>query len=223
MLKIITHSNEVNPKDLNPGLCYLQITAVKPYFESWELKERVTYYDKNYNINQFIFETPYTKEGKSHAESMSNQYKRKTILRTKTYFPYVKNRIEVTSKQTINITPVENALELIEQRSEMLLTELNSHLPNLKTLQPVLQGAVRVSVNAGPLEIAKTFLVKENNNFDQQHIQSLRVALEKFLHICYEALEKNKELSAPDQWDFHLELEDGFNFLRKEILALIDQ
>eukprot|EP01121_Diplochlamys_sp_Union-15-3_P013066 TRINITY_DN4009_c0_g1_i1.p1 TRINITY_DN4009_c0_g1~~TRINITY_DN4009_c0_g1_i1.p1 ORF type:complete len:676 (+),score=104.11 TRINITY_DN4009_c0_g1_i1:186-2030(+) len=220
-LKIITNSADVNPKELNPTGNYLQITAVKPYFEAWELKERVTAYDKNYNINQFIFETPFSKDGKSHAESIANQYKRKTILRTRTAFPYIKKRIEVINKQTIEVQPIENALELIEQRTESLMAELKVSSPNIKTLQPVLQGAVRVSVNAGPLDIAKSFLGNPAK-YDSRQIENLRMSLEKFLDICGEALQLNKELTSRDQWEFHLELEEGYLKMKEEMLLLIN-
>jgi len=32
---------------------YMQITYVEPYFDSYELKDRVTYYEKNVTISKF--------------------------------------------------------------------------------------------------------------------------------------------------------------------------
>ena len=34
---------------------YIQITYVEPYFDLYELRERVTFFDKNFNISEFIF------------------------------------------------------------------------------------------------------------------------------------------------------------------------
>jgi len=33
---------------------YIQITYVEPYFDLYELRERVTFFDKNFNISEFI-------------------------------------------------------------------------------------------------------------------------------------------------------------------------
>lgn len=33
---------------------YMQITYVEPYFDSYELKDRVTYYEKNVNISKIF-------------------------------------------------------------------------------------------------------------------------------------------------------------------------
>jgi len=34
---------------------YIQITYVEPYFDLYELRERVTFFDKNFNISEFSF------------------------------------------------------------------------------------------------------------------------------------------------------------------------
>jgi len=32
---------------------YIQITYVEPYFDLYELRERVTFFDKNFNISEY--------------------------------------------------------------------------------------------------------------------------------------------------------------------------
>jgi len=34
---------------------YIQITYLEPYFDLYELRERVTFFDKNFNISEFVF------------------------------------------------------------------------------------------------------------------------------------------------------------------------
>ena len=51
-VEIIKDSNEVKKDNLDPEKAYIQITYVEPYFDSYEYKERITYFDKNYNISK---------------------------------------------------------------------------------------------------------------------------------------------------------------------------
>jgi hypothetical protein len=53
-LKIITDSNNVDRSKLESDLCYIQLTYVTPYFESWEMKDRITYFELNNNISKFL-------------------------------------------------------------------------------------------------------------------------------------------------------------------------
>jgi len=130
-LKIITDSNTVNREKLDPSMCYIQITSVAPYIDD-ERNERVTYYDKNYNLNKFIFSTPFTLTGKAHAESLKDQYKRKTILTVENHFPYLKKRLLVARRDEIQLSPIENSIETIKSRTEVLQSELASVPPNGK-------------------------------------------------------------------------------------------
>lgn len=83
---------------------YLQITYVEPFFDTYELKERVTYFDKNYNLRTFMYCTPFTLDGRAHGD-LIEQYKRKTILTTSHAFPYIKTRINVIHKEEVRSSP----------------------------------------------------------------------------------------------------------------------
>ena len=89
-------SKPVEVEKLNKKKAYIQITYVEPFFDSYEARKRVTSFEKNFNIKEFIFSTPFTPDGNPHGE-LKDQYKRKTILETEKHFPYVKTRIEVSS------------------------------------------------------------------------------------------------------------------------------
>jgi len=212
-LRIYTDSKPVDRKFLDPELAYIQITSVTPYFEPWELKDRVTYYDRNYNLNRFIFSTPFTLLGKSHADVLSEQHKRKTILTTENYFPYVKKRLLVIKKQEVNLSPLENATETIESRTDNLINELQQSPPNTKTLQSVLQGTVLLQVNVGPMETAKVFLGNAAL-YPADQIEKLRQCFRELLKACEDATALNKTLIGPDQVQFHLELEIGVKNLK---------
>lgn len=83
---IIKDSNPVDVSTLDQDKIYIQITFVEPYFEAFEMRQRETHFERNFNINRFIFSTPFTQSGRAHGE-LHEQYKRKTILTTASHFP----------------------------------------------------------------------------------------------------------------------------------------
>ncbi len=65
--------------DLDPEHAYIQITHVEPYFTPEDLEKRKTKFEMANNISRFVFETPFTKDGKSRGD-VTKQCMRKTIL-----------------------------------------------------------------------------------------------------------------------------------------------
>ena len=105
---------------------------------------RETFLEMNTRLTDFVYETPFTMSGKAHAESVSDQYKRKTVLTVGKFFPYMIKRLPVIRKRDIIITPIENAVENIEKRNQQITNEVSRSPINPKTLQQVLQGSVRL-------------------------------------------------------------------------------
>lgn len=79
---------------------FIQITYVEPYFDTYEMKDRITYFDKNYNLRRFVYCTPFTLDGRAHGD-LHEQFKRKTILTTSHAFPYIKTRINIIHKEEV--------------------------------------------------------------------------------------------------------------------------
>ena len=44
----------VESSKLNPEKAYIQITYVEPYFDDFELRDRVTAFEKNFNISKLF-------------------------------------------------------------------------------------------------------------------------------------------------------------------------
>ena len=54
---IIKDSNRVSPEKLDPTKVYIQITYAEPYFNDYEMSDRVTSYDKTVNVREFTNRT----------------------------------------------------------------------------------------------------------------------------------------------------------------------
>ena len=51
-VSIIKNSNIVEQSKLDPSKAYIQITFVEPYFDDYEMRDRVTAFEQNFNISK---------------------------------------------------------------------------------------------------------------------------------------------------------------------------
>lgn len=51
---MIKDSDAVEREKLDPDKAYVQLTYVEPFFDEYEMKDRITYFDKNYNIRKYL-------------------------------------------------------------------------------------------------------------------------------------------------------------------------
>ncbi|CAM1319326.1 DOCK6 (predicted) [Pycnogonum litorale] len=222
-VEVIKDSNNVDRSKLNPEKAYIQITYVEPYFDSYELRDRITYFDKNYNIKRFVYSTPFTLDGRPHGE-LHEQYKRKTIVDTVCSFPYVKTRIQVIRRKQFVLTPIEVAIEDIQKRTKELASATEQDPPDPKILQMVLQGGMGATVNQGPTEVALVFLndLAEGNKTPNKLQNKLRLCFKDFSKKCSDALRRNKTLIGPDQRDYQRELERNFHRFTERLRPMIN-
>ncbi|EPQ04695.1 Dedicator of cytokinesis protein 6 [Myotis brandtii] len=226
VVEIVKDSNPVDKTKLDSQKAYIQITYVEPHFDTYELKDRVTYFDRNYGLRTFLFCTPFTPDGRAHGE-LHEQHKRKTLLSTDHAFPYIKTRIRVCHREETVLTPVEVAIEDMQKKTRELAFATEQDPPDAKMLQMVLQGSVGPTVNQarpGPLEVAQVFLaeIPEDPKLFRHH-NKLRLCFKDFCKKCEDALRKNKALIGPDQKEYHRELERNYARLREALQPLLTQ
>eukprot|EP01096_Ripella_sp_DP13-Kostka_P011959 TRINITY_DN4916_c0_g1_i8.p1 TRINITY_DN4916_c0_g1~~TRINITY_DN4916_c0_g1_i8.p1 ORF type:complete len:1485 (+),score=781.21 TRINITY_DN4916_c0_g1_i8:1676-6130(+) len=215
-LEIISSSKPVDVASLDTRLAYIQITSVDPYFDDSDRDERVTYFEQHYNINRFVFETPFTIDGRTQTDDIAEQYKRKTIITVEHFFPYLTTRLPVVSRQEIELTPLLNAIEAINSRIVVIHNETICDDPNLKKLQPLLQGSVRLQVNAGPVAICRTFF-EHYEKYPLEQMEELRKGLNGFLEACRQGLKLHESLISHDMLQFHQELMQGYREVKTQM------
>ncbi|KFV06895.1 Dedicator of cytokinesis protein 8, partial [Tauraco erythrolophus] len=222
-VEVIKDSAPVDKRKLDPNKAYIQITFVEPYFDEYEKKDRVTYFEKNFNLCRFMYTTPFTMDGRPRGE-LSEQYKRNTILTTMHAFPYIKTRINVIQKEEFVLTPIEVAIEDMRKKTQELTAATNQEPPDAKMLQMVLQGSVGATVNQGPLEVAQVFLAEIPADPKlYRHHNKLRLCFKEFIMRCGEAVEKNKRLITADQREYQLELRKNYGKLKENLRPMIER
>ncbi|XP_037228534.1 dedicator of cytokinesis protein 8 [Falco rusticolus] len=222
-VEVIKDSAPVDKRKLDPSKAYIQITFVEPYFDEYEMKDRVTYFEKNFNLCRFMYTTPFTMDGRPRGE-LSEQYKRNTILTTMHAFPYIKTRINVIQKEEFILTPIEVAIEDMRKKTQELTAATNQEPPDAKMLQMVLQGSVGATVNQGPLEVAQVFLAEIPADPKlYRHHNKLRLCFKEFIMRCGEAVEKNKRLITADQREYQTELRKNYAKLKENLRPMIER
>lgn len=230
-LHIIPDSRQVNAEELQSGVCYLQITAVDPVMEDEDLgsrRERIfslsTGSVRARVFDRFLFDTPFTKTGRTQG-GLEDQWKRRTVLQTEGSFPALVNRLLVVKSESLEFSPVENAIGMIETRTAALRNELEEprssegdQLPRLQSLQRILQGSVAVQVNSGVLSVCTAFLSGEPaTRLRSQELQQLIAALLEFMAVCKRAIRVHFRLIGEEDQDFHTQLVNGFQSLTAEL------
>ncbi|XP_022885410.1 guanine nucleotide exchange factor SPIKE 1 [Olea europaea var. sylvestris] len=230
-LHVIPDSRQVKADELQNEVCYLQITAVDPVMEDEDLgsrRERIfslsTGSVRARVFDRFLFDTPFTKNGKTQG-GLEDQWKRRSVLKTEGSFPALVNRLLVIKSESLEFSPVENAIGMIETRTAALRNELEEprssegdQLPRLQSLQRILQGSVAVQVNSGVLSVCTAFLSGEPaTRLRSQELQQLIAALLEFMAVCKRAIRVHFRLIGEEDQEFHTQLVNGFQSLTAEL------
>ncbi|XP_043462362.1 dedicator of cytokinesis protein 9 isoform X3 [Leptopilina heterotoma] len=222
-VKMIMDSTPVDVTELDSKMAYIQVTHVTPYFEKTELEGRPTEFEQNHDVSCFMFETPFTKEGKARG-SPEEQWKRRSILTTHYTFPYVKKRIPIIEKRIVELSPIEVALDEMRQRVQELEDVALIVPTDAKKLQLRLQGSVCVTVNAGPLAYASAFLDPAlSPQYPDDKVDELKDVFREFVKICYTALQINGKLISSDQHEYQEVLRENYQKLCQNLSSLLGE
>ncbi|KAF8364851.1 hypothetical protein HHK36_033168 [Tetracentron sinense] len=228
---IIQDFRQVKADELQSGVCYLEITAVDPVMEDEDLcstRERIFSLSAGSMrarvFDRFLFDTPFTKNGKTQG-GLEDQWKRRTVLQTEGSFPTLVNRLLVIKSESLEFSPVENAIGMIETWTAALRNELEEprsskvdQLPRLQRLQRILQGNVAVQMNSGVLSVCTAFLSGEPaTRLHAQELPQLIGALLEFMAVCEHAIRVHFRLIGEEDQDFHTQLVNGFQYLTEEL------
>ncbi|KAF1745392.1 hypothetical protein MXB_4772 [Myxobolus squamalis] len=218
-LSIINESNKVKYGELDQNKDYIQINAVKQIIKITSNQDS-SFLSHN-NIGEFVLETPFTKSGKAHG-SVADQWKRITTFTTSKCFPDIKRRIPIIKSKVYEMTPIEVAIDEMKTQVKDLKFLVNLKPPDMKGLQLKLQGSVCVTVNAGPLAYANTFLKRDVKiSLPVAYTVELESIFKAFIDICGTALALNGELIKEDQLEYQKDLSNKFLILTADLNELL--
>jgi hypothetical protein len=90
----------------------------------------------------FKFSTPFTKSGKAITETVTEQYKRNTLLYVPESYPAMCTAQRVSRRSETILTPIEAAAEDVDVRTDRMNEMLDSPHLSAKALTALLAGSV---------------------------------------------------------------------------------
>ena len=212
---------------------YIQCTAVTPepdktlpIFNNPDVPTSVrTYYERS-AVNVFSCQRPVTKVGPNGEEE---SWMLKTYFSTEETFPTVLRRSEVVDIQTIEISPIESALNDVREKTKEL-NILKVRYTNLsQTGQAVSTNALAMSLDSavdapgnGGISLYReaflspVYLVENPDRADQ--VQKLREAIDEQVRTIDACLKLHRALCPEEMKPFHETLE---RFFRKNFIEEI--
>jgi len=206
-------NKDIDIDSLDPNKIYFQIVNVQPYFGS-EDEDRTTLFEQNFNISQFISEIPMSKDGgKITEDDPSKLMKKKTVFKCSSAFPYITNRISVVSCVETLLSPIECAIEHLQQRVDQFKKELSCPTIRKNNLQSLLTGTLATTVNVGPMKFCDVFLNK--SDYEPQFQQKLKEVMAQMLVISEVGLKENAKIISKEQLLFQAMLESKYQEISK--------
>jgi len=230
-VRVLPDSGPVDKSKLDPEECVMQVTFVDPYFPVDERNRRREFIDRTTGLSLFAYSTPFTKDGKPFG-SVTEQYKRNTVLSVKATFPFVMTAQLVHKREETVLEPIDATIEDVQTRIKRMGDTLEGQVDQ-KQLTGLLAGSVATQVHGGAKEVCTAFLnpVDEDDNapvnglhFNPASKDRLRAAMREFIQVCQRGLDVNRKLCATEaDKSFQANLDQNFDELRTTIWPFIKE
>ncbi|XP_028391608.1 dedicator of cytokinesis protein 1-like [Dendronephthya gigantea] len=209
---------------------HLQINLVDPVpierrkYQGKVISEQITQFYERNEVNQFKYDRPFHKGKKDKDNEFATLWLERTCLQTKYRFPGILCWFEVTHISRYEITPLNLALETMEQKNQELKTLISRYKKNpqqnINPLSMSLNGVIDAAVMGGIANYTKAFLSQEflmQNPNDAHSVDRLKQLIIDQYDILKSGMAVHKELVTDALRPFHDQLEKRF----VELMALI--
>lgn len=152
----ILHSNHLGDTEINSENQYIQIISVHPVYEQKEklkglkLSTQILKYYLHNEVNKFKY--TFRKDTKLNEDDPTLWWLKEKILSTSNQLPDVINFYPVISEHTIDISPIQNAINTVRERLEKLkvaYTKIESSHEVVETDKSLIQGTIDAGVLGG--------------------------------------------------------------------------
>ncbi|XP_056655533.1 dedicator of cytokinesis protein 4 isoform X8 [Monodelphis domestica] len=226
------HANQPDETIFQAEAQYLQIYAVTPIPESQEVLQREgipdnikSFYKVNH-IWRFRYDRPFHKGTKDKENEFKSLWVERTSLILVQSLPGISRWFEVEKREVVEMSPLENAIEVLENKNQQLKTLISQcqtrQMQNINPLTMCLNGVIDAAVNGGVSRYQEAFFVKEyilNHPEDGEKITRLRELMLEQAQILEFGLAVHEKFVPQDMRPLHKKLVDQF-FVMKSSLGI---
>uniref|UniRef100_A0A674K0H0 Dedicator of cytokinesis 4 n=1 Tax=Terrapene triunguis TaxID=2587831 RepID=A0A674K0H0_9SAUR len=217
------HANQPDETIFQAEAQYLQIYAVTPIPESQEVLQREgipdnikSFYKVNH-IWRFRYDRPFHKGTKDKENEFKSLWVERTTLILVQSLPGISRWFEVEKREVVEMSPLENAIEVLENKNQQLRTLISQcqtrQMQNINPLTMCLNGVIDAAVNGGVARYQEAFFVKEyilNHPEDGEKITRLRELMLEQAQILEFGLAVHEKFVPQDMRPLHKKLVDQF-------------
>ncbi|KAJ6242304.1 dedicator of cytokinesis [Anaeramoeba flamelloides] len=238
-------SNPPTEEELKENEMYIQVANVTPSsMEVLEKNERTDItinmpqfrkdFVLNNNISVFLYSKPFRKKKKDKnkkEDEFRELWLRNEFLITENAYPYVHKRSRVIRKETVEVSPISNAINSVKEKNRDLKNkidyyeEMKGQVQNVNPLTMALNGIIDAAVNGGIGLYCDAFFhpsfVEENP--DERHkVQLLKFELKKQQQLLKVGLVLHEEVVSKEMRGLHNKLKKMFKTLKRLISPFVN-
>lgn len=203
---------------------YIQVTAVSPepdrnlpVFTSLDVPLAIRSYYEHSSINIFSCSRQVTKTDSDGNEEV---WIEKTVYTTEQAFPTVLRRSDITDTEVILISPVENALNEVEQKTSELTSFHLRYAAFAKTVQAFSTNPLSMSLNSAvdppqdnipayrDIFFHPSYVSRHRDRTNQ--VDRLRAAIDDQVRLIDSCLKLHGQICPPEMLRFHQTLQELF-------------
>uniref|UniRef100_A0A8C5H8S7 Dedicator of cytokinesis 4b n=1 Tax=Gouania willdenowi TaxID=441366 RepID=A0A8C5H8S7_GOUWI len=224
------HVNQPDQTIYQADAQYLQIYAVTPIPESQDVLQRdgvpdnIKSFYKFNHIWRFRYDRPFHKGTKDKENEFKSLWVERTTLTLVQSLPGISRWFEVAKREVVEVSPLENAIEVIENKNlqlRTLITQCQSRqMQNINPLTMCLNGVIDAAVNGGLARYQEAFFVKDymmNHPEDGDKIGRLRELMFEQAHILEYGLAVHEKFVPNDMRPLHKKLVDQFHLMKSSL------
>ncbi|XP_056132653.1 dedicator of cytokinesis protein 4b [Lampris incognitus] len=224
------HVNQPDQTIYQAEAQYLQIYAVTPIPESQDVLQRdgvpdnIKSFYKFNHIWRFRYDRPFHKGTKDKENEFKSLWVERTTLTLVQSLPGISRWFEVEKRELVEVSPLENAIEVIENKNlqlRTLITQCQSRqMQNVNPLTMCLNGVIDAAVNGGLARYQEAFFVKDyimNHPEDGEKIGRLRELMFEQAHILEYGLAVHEKVVPQDMRPLHKKLVDQFHLMKSSL------
>ncbi|CRL05400.1 CLUMA_CG018000, isoform B [Clunio marinus] len=225
---------------LNSDGQYIQINKVEPIISEKNKEIQTFSQDKNIaplivkyyrtnDVNQFKFSRPFRDVSKnwmssSDPDNVANLWLERTIMKIEYPMPGILKWFPVESSETFNISPIECAIEMMENINktlhDLLVEHKNDSALAVSQLTMKIQGVVDAAVNGGTAKYEEAFLTDEYlkmNSNDISFVEKLKNLIAEQIPVLEIAISVHRMKVSNDLLPLHERLEECFRKMQTHI------
>ncbi|XP_022099388.1 dedicator of cytokinesis protein 3-like isoform X2 [Acanthaster planci] len=207
---------------------YIQVRSVDTVpsdnpFRDMNVPIQISGFYDTHKISKFKFDRPFHKGDKDPDNEFKTLCVEQTQLNTEYTLPSLLRWADVVDTETIELTPIQNAVNVMENKNKAIRT-LTAEMyanpnSNINPLSMVLQGTIDAAVQGGPKKYKLAFLSNEYKKLhpeDSELCLQLEGLIKEQMQILKEGVDLHERLCPDDLAHFQHNLSMKLSELRRD-------